>query len=248
MIVALVLFCACCPAEQLRPLRVFMYDGPGASGSNLNNIERIAKSAGHLFTRFKGEQLRGHHLRDADVVVFPGGSGSGEARGIGDEGLAIVRRFIQNGGGYVGICAGAYLGTCKYSWGLKVCNVQTVDSAHWKRGTGDVKVQLTDEGRKIFGEVREEFLIRYANGPLLGPSTMHDLPGFKVLAEFRSELAENGAPTGVMIHTPAIVSGEFGRGRLILLSPHAEHKEQTEFIIVRALNWAAGRDRSVEAK
>lgn len=239
---ALLAFASASFAADPAPLRIMMYDGPGASGGNLNNIERIAKTAGHQFSRFKGDKLREAKLAGCDIVIFPGGSGSGEAKGIGEEGQKIVRQFIQNGGGYIGICAGAYLGTCKYTWGLKITNVQTVDSAHWKRGTGLVKIEFSEEGRKILGDRKEPLEIRYANGPLLGPSTMTELPGHQVLAWFRSELAENGAPTGVMVNTPAIITSEFGSGRVMLLSPHAEYKPDTEFIIVNALNWAAKRE------
>lgn len=51
-------------------------------------------------------------LTNCDVVIFAGGSAGKQAESIGAAGLAAVRAFVENGGGYVGICAGACLATC----------------------------------------------------------------------------------------------------------------------------------------
>ena len=45
-----------------------------------------------------------------DVVVFPGGSGNGQAKAVGLKGLEALRKFVQAGGGYMGTCGGAFLG------------------------------------------------------------------------------------------------------------------------------------------
>ena len=37
-----------------------------------------------------------------------------KAAALGPKGLAELRAFVVNGGGYVGICAGAYLGLSGY--------------------------------------------------------------------------------------------------------------------------------------
>ena len=47
---------------------------------------------------------------DFDVLVFPGGSGNGQATALGESGLAAVRAFVTAGGGYIGTCGGAFLG------------------------------------------------------------------------------------------------------------------------------------------
>lgn len=44
------------------------------------------------------------------VVLFPGGSGNGQAKAIGAKGRQAVRDFVSAGGGYIGTCGGAFLG------------------------------------------------------------------------------------------------------------------------------------------
>ncbi|CAE8722812.1 unnamed protein product, partial [Polarella glacialis] len=44
-----------------------------------------------------------------DVLVVPGGSCNTDVRLLGREGLEAIRKFVDAGGGYCGICAGAFL-------------------------------------------------------------------------------------------------------------------------------------------
>jgi hypothetical protein len=43
-----------------------------------------------------------------------------------------------------------------------------------------------------------------------------------------------------MINTPAIVSGSFGKGRVISVSPHPEATESLHSIIENSIRWVAG--------
>jgi type 1 glutamine amidotransferase len=86
--------------------------------------------------------------------------------------------------------------------------------------------------------------IYYAQGPLLAPAEVADLPDFEVLAYYRTEIAKNGAPSGVMVDTPAVVAAPFGRGRVLCLSPHFEKaasEKRADAIVRRAVLWVAGR-------
>lgn len=187
------------------------------------------------------ELARPGALDPFDVVVFCGGSGSGQARAIGEAGAAQVKAFVQRGGGYVSSCAGSYLATSGYAWSLKLIAADTVDSKHWARGTGPVDVELTAEGRKILGDFRGLQSVLYANGPLLGPARdPGTLAPYTVLAHFRSDMAKN-APGGVMPNTPAMIAGDYGAGRVLCFSPHPEYSESLRGMIVRAVMWAARR-------
>lgn len=44
-----------------------------------------------------------------DVFLVPGGSAKADFLALGVEGCAAVRRFVKSGGGYCGVCAGAFL-------------------------------------------------------------------------------------------------------------------------------------------
>ena len=64
-----------------------------------------------------------------------------------------------------------------------------------------------------------------------------EIPDFTPLAHFRTELAKNGTPEGVMINTPAVVSAPFGTGRVVCFSPHPEQTKGLEKMVLSALEW-----------
>jgi len=83
--------------------------------------------------------------------------------------------------------------------------------------------------------------LRYANGPILSPAGREDLPEYTPLAFFRTEIAKYEPQKGTMIDTPAIIAAEFGRGRVLAISPHPEANPQLESLVQKAVTWAAGK-------
>ncbi len=188
---------------QPSPVRVAIFEGTGAPESGIANVcARVEGLEGATLDRLKPEQIAAGALQGYDVVIFSGGSGSAQAKSLGDVGRERVREFVRNGGGYVGICAGAYLACSNFSWGLGILNASTV-SSKWMRGSGFVEMEVTVDGNPSLGRVDGTFLVRYNNGPILKPGDRADLPAYKPLALFRTEVAKNGTPVGVMVHSPA---------------------------------------------
>ena len=231
------------PAAKRRKqgiVHVAIYNGPSSSQTAATMLG-ACRSDGAVVELVGPPEIRAGVLAEQfDVVIFPGGSGSGQARGIGEDGSDRVREFVRGGGGYLGVCAGAYLATSEYTWGLRILDARTVDRKHWKRGTGVVKVELSPAGREIFGG-EAKLDIRYANGPLLGPFEMDELVDYTALAHFRTEIRTNDAPKGVMLNSPAMIAGECGAGRVIACSPHPEKTESLHYIVHRTIRWLARR-------
>lgn len=223
-----------------KPLRVAIYQGPGAPESSAENVQRVVKLMSGTTARIiTGDEVKQLALSQFDVVVFPGGSGSGQAKGIGEEGREKVREFVKTGGGYVGICAGAYLACANFDWGLSLLNASTV-SNKWRRGSGYVDFEVTYDGRPILGEVKGVHKVRYNNGPIIKPAARADLPSYQTLSFFRTEVAENGSPVGVMVDSPAQAIAPYGKGRVFISSPHPENTPGLEYLIPRGILWAAG--------
>ena len=174
------------------------------------------------------------------MLVQPGGSGSKQAEALKPEGREAIKEFVRGGGGYVGICAGAYLASADYTWSLHILNAKVIDRQHWARGTGEVKVRMSAEGQRLFGVKDEVVSVFYGQGPLLAAAEQADLPAYETLGTYETEIAERGAPSGVMKGTTAFAAAEFGKGRVVCLSPHPERSAGLDGIIRRAVGWAAG--------
>jgi glutamine amidotransferase-like uncharacterized protein len=227
--------------EKPRPIRVAIYAGDGVTPSDPAQVKAsLPASKGFEVTTVNTKDIREGRLEEFDVIIHPGGSGKGQAKGLGEDGCERVRRFVKRGGGYVGICAGAYLASVEYPWSLKLLDARVVDDEHWARGTGQVKLRIPADGQAALGLCHASTTIHYENGPLLGPANRDDIPDFESLATYETEIRKNDAPEGVMIGTTAIARGRFGQGRVVCFSPHPEKTRSCESFVSEAVRWAAG--------
>ncbi|MEC8253024.1 MAG: BPL-N domain-containing protein [Planctomycetota bacterium] len=226
-------------ARREGALKVGMFSAKGVSGNGPKSLERLLRD-GFDVRRFGARDVQDGALDQFDVVVFPGGSGSGQARALGSAGRERVRKFVRRGGGYVGICAGAYLAANNYEWSLDILDADVIDRKHWARGRGTVQLAWSKGARAVVGAPTTD-AVRYANGPIYARSGDDELEDFVVLATYRSEVNTNGAPEGVMLDAPAIVRGVFGAGRVVCSSPHPEQTEGLEEVVRRLVHAAAQR-------
>jgi hypothetical protein len=230
------------PPSMTKPIKVAIFDGKGAPNDGIENVSgRIKSIPEATVTRVKAEEWATIDLKQFDVVAFSGGSGSQQAESIGEAGRNNVREYIRGGGGYVGVCAGAYLACSNFKWGLGILNASTV-SSKWQRGKTFLDTEITQDGRKLLGNVEGTFKVRYANGPIIKPAERSDIPAYTTISVFKSEIALNGSPVGVQMNSPAQAMGTFGKGRVFISSPHPENTPGLEHLIPRGVLWAAGVD------
>jgi len=235
------------PPSTTRKLRVGIYQGPGSPQGGVDNVTSVLKPFPQVTVEvLGGAQVAALDISAYDVLVFPGGSGSGQSKGIGEAGQKKVREFVKSGGGYVGICGGAYLACSNFSWGLGILNAGTV-SNKWQRGQAMLDCEPTPAGQTWLGDVKAPFKVRYHNGPILKPATRTDIPPYDVLTIFKTEVAEHGSPAGIQVGSPAQVTAPFGKGRVFISSPHPENTPGLENFIPRAVFWSAGGKSSPPA-
>lgn len=228
------------PAAKNTVTHVAVYSDTGAATTESPLVKLLAERKEFRVERLKAEDIRAGKLDKFDVLIQPGGSGSKQGNTLGEEGREKIRTFVRGGGGYVGICAGAYLASNDYSWSLKILDAKVLDRKHWARGHGPVEVAISDAGRKLLGTADESVTIIYWQGPLLAPSDDPHIADYTRLADFRGDIAKKGVPKGVMPGTTAIASAPFGKGRVICFSPHPEKTAGQEPLLFRGIHWAAG--------
>ena len=102
-------------------------------------------------------------------------------------------------------------------------------------------MELTDEGRSILGDFEGIFEVRYQNGPIMSPMGRQGLGDFRSLAYFRSEVYKYKPQEGTMINTPAVIVGEYGKGRVLCISPHPESTDSLNQLVQNAVRWTARR-------
>ncbi|CAK9004677.1 Uncharacterized protein CT_035 [Durusdinium trenchii] len=199
--------------------------------------DRLQREGGFSFVRLTAAEVKKGALQTGnyDIFIVPGGYAPNYADALGELGGERIRSFVKAGGGYVGICAGAYLGT---SWGYDLLPVNVLDIDHWDRGkTADCRLRPTAAGKKIAGSLQEEFAAPYANGPLLEILDS----AVDSLVDFQSQLCgKKGTYPKLMQGSPAVVAGPHGKGRVLLISPHIEGNPALGDAFRSFVKWTAG--------
>lgn len=157
-------------------------------------------------------QLCAEGLAGLEVLVVPGGWAPYQIEALGEDGPGAIRSFVEQGGRYLGICAGAYLAAdeVEYLGQTYPYPVDLLDSAAEGPVPGlplypevvTTQLTATKAGRKR--GIPRELLCLYQGG-----CTFEDDPDLTVLARY---------PSG----SPAIVVAPYGRGEVILSGAHFE--------------------------
>ncbi len=236
-------------AQKPEAVKVAVYMDRG-SPRTPRDMQRVLSGDNRFLVRYlTAEDIQEGGLRSFDVLVQGGGDSRVQSAELKEKGRNAIRSFVREGGGYVGICAGAHFtvpvpGDRRK---LGILNVRVVDNKHWARGNGNVKIKLTAEGQQELPGTQTEEKLEYHQGPLLMPGDRTDLPPVTVLASYETEIAKNGAPHGVMPGTAAIVSAPYGKGKVFVFGPHPEMTKGQEKMVEDALMWAAGRTADATA-
>lgn len=220
-------------------IRVALYVDRGASVPAKRNFSEVLDNADHIsYDRIYGEDIAAGTLKNYDALIVPGGSASKDAFSMGPDARDEVRRFVREGGIYMGVCAGAYLSSEASDNYLGLLPIKTLDQKHWYRvsdGT-PVDVELTPGGMEVFGVNRSNIQIVYENGPIFAPPSNQD-DSLTPLGFFRSEVVADGGERGVMLGAPAMILSRYGRGIVLAISPHPEKTPGLKQMIVNALFW-----------
>lgn len=229
-------------AKQDNKIHVAYYVGKGV-GKPPNLRRKLKEQADMQVTFMEGGDLRDGDLRGYDILIVPGGLSKIEARSMEKLGRQEVRRFVKEGGAYIGICAGCYLASSSSETDLRLLPMQVLDSKHWHRGRANLNVELTDDGMQIFGRDKPHINVVYHNGPVLGWKNGVPDDRVIVLGRYLNEVVAPGGKRGIMQGAPSMVYSQYGAGRVIGCSPHPEKSPGLENMIPHAIRWLVKQQR-----
>jgi glutamine amidotransferase-like uncharacterized protein len=180
-----------------------VYLGRGVFPPSAKALVRRLDEAGRAPRLLFEEQVTAEGLKGLRLLVMPGGWAPSQHESLGVRGRAAMRAFVEEGGSYVGICAGAYLACSTVAWEGRDYPYDL--GLARGRAAGPVKglaawpacerVEIAAEGRKIPA--------LYAGGCSLS------IDGAAVLATY---------PDG----TAAAVRAPCGKGSIVLIGVHPE--------------------------
>ncbi len=208
--------------------RVLVYKGRGVGP--LSFRETLTSLRGCLSTEFQvttcslEDLVKGDVLQDAGLFALPGGRDVPYDEDLRGAANANLRRFVEEGGGFLGICAGAYYGASRviFEEGFPL---EVMGSRELAFFPGDAVGTVYKPGQYIYDseECAQAALLQvgslrlhaYYNGGCYFRDALDYAPSVRTMGFYQD------AP-----NTPlaAIVECQVGKGTAILSGPHLDYR------------------------
>ena len=219
-------------------LKVALYTDNGSRGSGPFHLARIlATSPQVTLTLMESSDIKAGKLAEADLLVVPGGSSQLQCEGLGEEGKEEVRKFVRNGGAYVGVCAGFHC-TLNRKERIGLMPFEYREGAGG--AAGPVLVEFSKRGAEVLGIAPGRRRVKYAKGPICKPGAPWEHGKAEVLAVYKTTISPIGKPGGDFLNAPAVIFGNYGKGKVIATSFHPEADTFNEDILVGCIAAVTG--------
>ena len=156
-------------------------------------------------------------LDQAALLIMPGGADLYYSEKLNGRGNDLIKKFVEDGGAYLGICAGAYYASRHLDWNNgEIAGSRELDLfegttfgpvSGWVEKPHNLYDGSWIKAVSIKDKHGRSFKTFYNGGPLFEKITTYSVLGQYTDLE--------GSP-------PAIIEGRSGKGRFVLASPHIE--------------------------
>lgn len=162
---------------------------------------------------------------DIDLIVFPGGADTPYHRNLKGKGCQKIREFVENGGKYLGICAGGYFGarSIEFAKGTDISVIEERELAFF-------------DGIAV-GPILKNFKYNSEEGAYAANIKFFDNSEFFSYYNGGAAFIQHSSNKHTVIGTyqdkhnlPAIIECKVGKGRAILSGIHFEYSPE---LIVR---------------
>jgi len=238
-----------------------LYAGYGTSHSWLWFIELFDRM-GFLSLEFLDESdVKNGALKGLDVLIMSGGDTFAVAEALGERGAKALRWFIENGGLYIGSCAGAYLPMYSSKIHLNNFNFARVKITNLCKNFPKANrlahkfcteygcdyifhpvreaVQLKTTGNTPFAPLRSLTAPLYGGPGMMVESSCHILMHYEGFTKKTIFLAPEKMAGETLLGKAAAVRIALGKGRMHLFGPHLEHPHYPEAncFVADAIYW-----------
>lgn len=231
--------------RRLRYPKIGIFTGEGSSHSWLWFVDLFDRMGFHALSFLDEASVQERGLDDLDVLAVSGGDTFAIAAALGTAGAQKIRAFIENGGLYIGSCAGAYLVMNSSKPPLNLFNFAAVKITNLSKllpacHQMAYKFATAYGCGYIFHPVREAVGLRingslpftghgFLTAPLYGGPGMLVTNTDRILAHYENFtnktafLVDEALAYETLIGKAAAVRVPSGRGCLYLFGPHLEH-------------------------
>ena len=236
--------CCSCYGVVLNGADVALYrdDGDGAWPDGVTAITNMLNTLGYTHELIQAADLNFSEQDFSDLysmILFPGGFAYYYNIDISKAGKQRIRRFLAQGGGYMGICAGSFF----------ACDITVWEDVAWDdaapgyynldiyagTGTGPINEIAEWEGDgynmcSFLFSTENEILKGYKDVPFTEDILYFGGPYFTIDSNSNVdvEILATYAHAGVHAGKPAIIAFRYGDGKVVLFGPHPEIEEDSD--------------------
>jgi len=203
---------------------IALYSDNGAAESCVNATKNMFEWMGYTVKLITSDYIDKNDLDNFSMICFPGGDMYRYSIDISSSGKEKIRNFIRDGGGYIGICGGAYFTGEKVFWqGNQLPMEPLAIFPGITRGPVDeiapypncvmCEVNIVNRTHPVTESEQDSVWIQYCYGPMLLPN---DNANIEILGEY--EIGDN----------PSIIAFKYGHGRVFIIGTHPEFEENSE--------------------
>lgn len=223
LLIALLLPTGCSHENPELPT-IGLYSGRGADEECVQATRNMLEWMGYSVREIEPRFVHAGMLDQLDAVCFPGGNMYQYAEELSSDGKDRIRDFVRAGGGYLGICGGAYFAGEVVVWlgnELDMVSLELFEG----RSVGPNKsiapypeyamcqVNVADAGHPTTQSGPDSLWVLYYWGPALLPDDDDDVT---VVGTY-----EVGGQ-------PAMLAFDYGLGRVFLTGVHPEIEEDSD--------------------
>jgi len=258
---------ASCESTRSKPVRypkIGIYTGTGSSHSWLWFVDLFDRMGFHDLCLLDAAAIQNRNLGSFDVLAVSGGDTFAVARALGPSGARRLKGFIENGGLYIGSCAGAYLVMRSSKPHLNLFNFTSVRITNLSKWLPACRALAHKFSQAygcdyIFHPVRDAVTIeptghapfwgtRPLDAPLFGGPGMIPSETDCVLARYTAftnktrYLVDESLARETLLGKAAVIRTSLGKGHLYLLGPHFEHPhfQEANRLVADAVYWDGG--------
>lgn len=206
---------------------IFVYKDKGVGGLSakaiLRSLSKSSITSKFLISTISADQLIYEDWQsECEILIFPGGQDIPYHKALQGEGNAKIKRFVEKGGRYLGICAGAYYGSNQVIF-EKGSENEVIEKRELSFFPGNATGTLykekpfSYEGHKsahlALIQTQNDSLCTYYNGGCYFENPEEFKSNIEVLARYKNAIYENVA---------AIVLCHVGKGKALLSGVHFE--------------------------
>lgn len=203
---------------------IALYSGSGADGECVQATRKMFEWMNYTVALIDAEYINNKGLANFSILCVPGGNMYQYAQDISSSGKENVKNFVRNGGGYIGICGGAYFASEKVVWrGTQLPMIPLGIFSGKAEGPNNeivpypdynmCRVNIMDSAHPITESEPSSTWMLYYWGPALMPNKDTNVT---ILGKY-----DRG-------NQPAMLASNYGLGRVFLIGTHPEFEEDSD--------------------